>query len=196
MRYEIPNTQYATRCTLYAVVPSTTVENSLQINPFYAKQTQFYGGSNKHKHFCNNEIRKFKHFDECQNKAKTKPICRKGENERFCVDREPYDCFNNASRGIYHPKGCQFQTSDICLQFSDEAQFLYNLSTLMIRKRHQKPIGNEVDIYTLLCHYIKVLSTEFGLLTLEVVRRLKLKIQHNEKHRNQLDLERGTYEQR
>ena len=66
----------------------------------------------------------------------------------------------------------------------------------MIRKRHKKPIGNEVDIYTLLCHYIKVLSTEFGLLTLEVVRRLKLKIQHNEKHRNQLDLERGTYEQR
>ena len=86
--------------------------------------------------------------------------------------------------------------SDIRLQFSDEAQFLYNLLTLMIRKHHKKPIGNEVDIYTLLCHYIKVLSTEFGLLILEVVRRLKLKIQHNEKHRNQLDLERGTYEQR
>jgi hypothetical protein len=42
MRYEIPNTQYATRCTLNAVVLSTNVENSLQINPFYAKQTQFW----------------------------------------------------------------------------------------------------------------------------------------------------------
>ena len=34
--------QYATRYTLYAVLRSTTVENSLQITPFYAKQSQFY----------------------------------------------------------------------------------------------------------------------------------------------------------
>ena len=47
-------------------------------------------------------------------------------------------------------------------------------------KTPSKTDGNEVDIYTLLCHYIKVLSTEFGLLTSEVVRRLKLKVQHNE----------------
>ena len=32
----------ALRCPLYVVIPSTIVENSLQITPFYAKQTQFY----------------------------------------------------------------------------------------------------------------------------------------------------------
>jgi len=47
MKYEIPNTQYANRCTLYAVIPSTTVENSLQITPFYAKQSQFKANFNR-----------------------------------------------------------------------------------------------------------------------------------------------------
>jgi len=32
---------YAKRYPLYAVIPSTTVENSLQIKPFYAKQSQY-----------------------------------------------------------------------------------------------------------------------------------------------------------
>jgi hypothetical protein len=36
-------------------------------------------------------------------KAKTNPIWRKGKNERFCVDKEPYDCFNNDTRGFYLP---------------------------------------------------------------------------------------------
>jgi hypothetical protein len=33
---------------------------------------------------------------QTQFKANTK-------NERFCVDKEHYDCFNNATRGFYHP---------------------------------------------------------------------------------------------
>ena len=37
-RYTLP----ATRCKLYAMICSTTVENIRQITPFYAKQTQFY----------------------------------------------------------------------------------------------------------------------------------------------------------
>ena len=44
------------------------------------------------------------------NKAKTNPIPSKVKNERFCVDREPYNDINNATRGIltvvrqvYHP---------------------------------------------------------------------------------------------
>ena len=37
--------------------PSTTVENSLQISPFYAKQSQCQVRQNQHKHFYNNEIR-------------------------------------------------------------------------------------------------------------------------------------------
>jgi hypothetical protein len=84
--------------SLFTHLRSTPVENVRQITPFYAKQTQLKPIQSQFK-LNSNPI-----------KAKTKPICRKGENERFCVDREPYDCFNNASRGIYHPKGCQFQT--------------------------------------------------------------------------------------
>jgi hypothetical protein len=55
MRYEISKTLNAGvyprvlltwpatgSCPIYAVIPSTTVENSLQITPFYAKQSQFY----------------------------------------------------------------------------------------------------------------------------------------------------------
>jgi hypothetical protein len=53
---------------------STTVENVRQIHPFYAKQTQFEGGPNEHKHYCSNEIRNFRHFDGPKNKAKTNPI--------------------------------------------------------------------------------------------------------------------------
>ncbi len=49
-------------------------------------------------------------------KAKTNPIqtqfTERGKNESFCVDNELYDCFNNATRGIYHPKGCQFKTNN------------------------------------------------------------------------------------
>ena len=35
--------------SLFTNLRSTTVENSLQITPFYAKQTQFDGGPNEHK---------------------------------------------------------------------------------------------------------------------------------------------------
>jgi hypothetical protein len=60
--------------SLFTHFPSTTVENVRQITPFYAKQTQFQKWQNEHKYFLNNKIRKFRHFDECQNKAKTNPI--------------------------------------------------------------------------------------------------------------------------
>ena len=29
----------------------------------------------------------------------------------FCVDKKPDNYIRNATRGIYHPKGCQFQTA-------------------------------------------------------------------------------------
>ena len=35
---------------------STTVENSLQIDPFYAKQSQFQAGQNKRKHLLNKHL--------------------------------------------------------------------------------------------------------------------------------------------
>ncbi len=60
--------------------PSTTVENSLQISPFYAKQSQSQVRQNQHKHFCNNEICKngqlviqTKQTQFKANKAKNKP---------------------------------------------------------------------------------------------------------------------------
>ena len=66
--------------SLYTVLRSTTVENSLQISPFYAKQSQSQVGQNQHKHFYNNEIRKkgqlviqTKQTQFKANKAKNKP---------------------------------------------------------------------------------------------------------------------------
>ena len=116
--------------SLFTIFRSTTVENVRQITPFYAKQTQFQKWQKNINTFL---TMRYKILDTLMGQ-KTKPtqtqfkpkqtqfkpnlsrrslersrIYRKGENERFCVDREPYDCFNNASRGIYHPKGCQFQ---------------------------------------------------------------------------------------
>jgi hypothetical protein len=59
---------------------STTVENSLQITPFYAKQTQSQVRQNQHKIFINNEIRvngqlviQTKQTQFKANKAKNKP---------------------------------------------------------------------------------------------------------------------------
>ena len=48
--------------SLYTHFPSTTVENSLQITPFYAKQTQSQVRQNHANHFCNNEIRDSGHL--------------------------------------------------------------------------------------------------------------------------------------
>ena len=39
-------------------------------------------------------------------KANFKPNLSKGQNERFCVDKEPYDDINNATRGFYNSEGC------------------------------------------------------------------------------------------
>ena len=65
--------------------PSTIVENSLQITPFYAKQTQFQKWQNEHKRFRNNELRNFKPLaqakkqtqfkaNKAKNKANSNPI--------------------------------------------------------------------------------------------------------------------------
>jgi hypothetical protein len=53
---------------------STTVENSLQINPFYAKQSQFDGGSNEHKFRYEKQLQDFIPLAEPKNKANSKPI--------------------------------------------------------------------------------------------------------------------------
>ena len=97
---------------------STTVENSLQINPFYAKQTQFQK--------CKMNVNTFSAMryenlgtlmgqktnpKQTQLKPKqtqSNPICRKAKNERFCVDMELYDELLYFTRGIKHPDGCQF----------------------------------------------------------------------------------------
>ena len=59
---------------------STTVENSLQIHPFYAKQSQCQVSQNQPKHFVINEIRRnrqlviqTKQTQFKANKAKNKP---------------------------------------------------------------------------------------------------------------------------
>ncbi|MBW7989568.1 MAG: hypothetical protein FVQ84_06065 [Planctomycetes bacterium] len=66
--------------SLFTNFPSTNVENSLQITPFYAKQTQFQKESNERNLYDNNEICKYGHLviqkKQTQfkaNKAKNKP---------------------------------------------------------------------------------------------------------------------------
>jgi hypothetical protein len=41
------------------------------------------------------------------------------KNERFCVDKEPYNDINNHTRGIYHPKECQTNPISIQSRISD-----------------------------------------------------------------------------
>ena len=110
--------------SLFTKLPSTTVENSLQITPFYAKQSQFQKRQNEHNFRHDKILRDFipltgpknkpnskpiqTQFNPKQtqfkpNKAKNKPNFRKGKNERFCADKEPYNDINNATRGSYHP---------------------------------------------------------------------------------------------
>ena len=60
--------------SLITNVPSTFVENPLQIDPFYAKQSQSQVRSNQHKHLFNNEIRKYRHLVIQTNKANSNPI--------------------------------------------------------------------------------------------------------------------------
>jgi len=46
---------------------------------------------------------------QSQYKANSNPIeanVQKAKNERFCVDKEPYDDILLFPRGIYHPQGC------------------------------------------------------------------------------------------
>ena len=54
--------------------PSTTVENSLQITPFYAKQTQSQVRQNQRKFFCDKYIRTSVTFGYSENKPNSNPI--------------------------------------------------------------------------------------------------------------------------
>jgi hypothetical protein len=58
--------------SLYTHFPSTPVENVRQINPFYAKQSQFQKCQNQHKHLLNNEIRKIRHLAGVQKQTQFK----------------------------------------------------------------------------------------------------------------------------
>ena len=68
---------------------STTVENSLQINPFYAKQSQFcaFLARKRRFHEKTKPIQTQFKANKAKNKPNSKPICRKAKNESFCVDK-------------------------------------------------------------------------------------------------------------
>ena len=106
--------------------PSTTVENSLQITPFYAKQSQSQVGQKQPKLFCDKYIRSsgtIGYSDkQSQNKpnlsqnkpnsnpikANTNPIVSKAKNERFCAAKELYDCFCDFLADFTTLKGANF----------------------------------------------------------------------------------------
>ena len=60
--------------SLFTNVRSTTVENPLQISPFYAKQSQSQVGQKQRKLFCDKYIRVLGQLVIQTNKAKTNPI--------------------------------------------------------------------------------------------------------------------------
>ncbi len=60
--------------SLYTNIPSTPVENTLQISPFYSKQTQFTKCPNELKLIYNNDLYDFHLSDESQKQSQTNPI--------------------------------------------------------------------------------------------------------------------------
>ncbi len=56
INHEPRDMRYAILDTQYEHLPSTSVEDPLQINPFYAKQTQFPQSPNERKLTNNNEL--------------------------------------------------------------------------------------------------------------------------------------------
>ncbi len=60
--------------SLFTNLPSTSVENVLQISSFYAKQTQFTKCPNKLNLFNNNELYNFCQSDKSQKQTQSNPI--------------------------------------------------------------------------------------------------------------------------
>ena len=60
--------------SLFTKLPSTTVENSLQITPFYAKQSQFQKRQNEHNFRHDKILRDFMPLTGPKNKPNSKPI--------------------------------------------------------------------------------------------------------------------------
>jgi len=80
--YTLYAVRYTSFCRLLSFVYrlySTLVESPLQINPFYAKQTQFSGCTNECKYLLYKGLSNF--YPACGAKKQTqfKPNCRKGE---------------------------------------------------------------------------------------------------------------------
>jgi hypothetical protein len=110
---------------------STPVENVRQITSFYAKQTQFQkckmnistilamryenlgtlmGGKTKPKQTQLKPIQTQFKANKAKNKPNSNPICRKGKNERFCVDKELYDSFGDFPADSTTLKGANFKS--------------------------------------------------------------------------------------
>jgi len=85
MQYAIRDTQYEQRHT------STSVENPLQITPFYAKQTQSQDRQNQRKLFYNKYICESGHLVKSEKQSQTNPICRKGKIDAKCIFTTDYE---------------------------------------------------------------------------------------------------------
>jgi len=73
-QYLIINLLYSVFCPLSSVLaPSTSVENPLQINPFYAKQTQFLKKSNDVSFFYTMDYENISDWTLGQNKPNSNP---------------------------------------------------------------------------------------------------------------------------
>jgi hypothetical protein len=79
----------------------TTVERTLQITPFYSKQTQFPKGQNEHNIFYNKGIGKKSNFTFYENKPNSNPI--KAITNPIKANKMP-------KQTQYEPNQTQFQT--------------------------------------------------------------------------------------
>jgi hypothetical protein len=155
--------------------PSTTVENPLQITPFYAKQTQFPKRQNEYNHRYSKRLQEFAPLLGPKNKPNSNP-----NKANF----GPISRVANPIQTLFQTSDNSFLSSVFCfpssfvhppssvVPFRMNPKFLKFINSCYT-KTPSKTDGNEVDIYLLLCHYIEHL---IWFLTSEVVRRLKLRL--------------------
>ena len=99
--------------SLYTNLRSTTVENSLQITPFYAKQSQSQVSQKQRKLFCDKQIRIVGHLVIQTNKAKNKPNSNpiKPKQTQFNPIQSQFKPNNQSSLITNHLEGWFHQTN-------------------------------------------------------------------------------------
>ena len=103
---------------------STTVENSLQINPFYAKQSQFDGGQNEHKLRYEKQLQDIVPLAQAKKQTQFKP--NKAKNKPNLTQNKP-NSNPIQSQFVERPKMMEFtlDVSSLALEFTLGCAYLF-----------------------------------------------------------------------